>query len=113
MTGIFRTSAMISTVMRSREAQRSVQSDSPVRTEPRRNSIPPMKTAAKHLLAYLPRPQQESSCQPPNTLKVQMYYVFCWFIHLDGSAVPFRTSQKEALICNKTGMKTKQLKILI
>lgn len=60
--------------MCSREAQHSNMSDSTDRTEaePRRNSIPLMKTAAKHLLAYLPRPQQESSCQPPNTLKVPM-----------------------------------------
>lgn len=80
MTSIFRTSTMISSVICSREAQRSVQSDSTVRTEAehRRNSIPPMKTAAKHLLAYLPRPQQESSCQPPNSLKVPLILLMCY-----------------------------------
>ncbi|XP_037604146.1 G protein-activated inward rectifier potassium channel 3-like [Sebastes umbrosus] len=50
---------MISTVMCSRETLQNV--NSPIRTEPRRNTIPPTQTVtAKHLLAYLPRPQSES-----------------------------------------------------
>ncbi|XP_034463253.1 G protein-activated inward rectifier potassium channel 3-like [Hippoglossus hippoglossus] len=41
-----------------------------VRIEPRRNSIPPTQTlAAKHLLAYLPRPQPESIRYSPYTYK--------------------------------------------
>ncbi|XP_033495258.2 G protein-activated inward rectifier potassium channel 3-like [Epinephelus lanceolatus] len=44
---------------------------SPVRTEPRRNSIPPTQArTAKHLLAYLPRPQSESVRYTPYTYKV-------------------------------------------
>ena len=56
---------MISTVMCSGETLQNVQCNSrirgPVWAEPRRNSIPPTQTlTAKHLLAYLPRPQPES-----------------------------------------------------
>ncbi|XP_070839298.1 G protein-activated inward rectifier potassium channel 3-like [Chaetodon trifascialis] len=56
---------MISTVMCSRETLQNAQCNShirsPVRVEPRRNSIPPTQTlTAKHLLAYLPRTQPES-----------------------------------------------------
>ncbi|KAJ7996961.1 hypothetical protein DPEC_G00223960 [Dallia pectoralis] len=44
---------------------------SPTRIEPRRNSIPPVQTlTAKHLLAYLPRPAQESTPFTPNPKKV-------------------------------------------
>ncbi|KAM3601209.1 uncharacterized protein V6R79_009262 [Siganus canaliculatus] len=55
---------MISTVMCSRETPPNdrCHTRSLVRTEPRRNSIPPTQTlTAKHLLAYLPRPQPESN----------------------------------------------------
>ncbi|XP_029303761.1 G protein-activated inward rectifier potassium channel 3-like [Cottoperca gobio] len=65
---------MISTVICSRETPRDVQCNShvrsPVRLEPRRNSIPPTQTLiAKHLLAYLPRPQSESLRYTPYTHK--------------------------------------------
>ncbi|XP_078122803.1 G protein-activated inward rectifier potassium channel 3-like [Sander vitreus] len=65
---------MISTVMCSRETLQNGQCNShmrsSVRIEPRRNSIPPTQTlTAKHLLAYLPRPQSESSCYTPYTCK--------------------------------------------
>lgn len=71
---ILKTSVMISTVMCSRETLQNTQvhshSRSPVRIEPRRNSIPPTQAVtAIHLLAYLPRPQTESR---PNTHKVQL-----------------------------------------
>ncbi len=61
--------------MCSRETLQNVQSGthirSPVRTEPRRNSIPPTQTlTAKHLLAYLPRPQPQSVRYTPYTCKV-------------------------------------------
>ncbi|XP_054482188.1 G protein-activated inward rectifier potassium channel 3-like [Anoplopoma fimbria] len=63
---------MLPTVMCSRETLQNVQcishSRSPVRIEPRRNSIPPAQTlTAKHLLAYLPRPQAESIRHTPCT----------------------------------------------
>ncbi|XP_029923996.1 G protein-activated inward rectifier potassium channel 3-like [Myripristis murdjan] len=41
---------------------------SPLRGDPRRNSIPPTQTlTAKHLLAYLPRPQLDALQRPPHT----------------------------------------------
>ncbi|XP_070700193.1 G protein-activated inward rectifier potassium channel 3-like [Pempheris klunzingeri] len=62
---------MISTVMCSRETLQSGQCSSHIRVEPRRNSIPPTQTlTAKHLLAYLPRPQPESIRYTPYTYKV-------------------------------------------
>ncbi|XP_042287420.1 G protein-activated inward rectifier potassium channel 3-like [Thunnus maccoyii] len=65
---------MISTVMCSRETLLNIQCSSPnrssVRIEPRRNSIPPTQTlTAKHLLAYLPRPQPESIRYTPYSYK--------------------------------------------
>ncbi|XP_023148640.2 G protein-activated inward rectifier potassium channel 3-like [Amphiprion ocellaris] len=66
---------MISTVMLSRETLQNVQSNNHIRNalriEPRRNSIPPTQTlTAKHLLAYLPRPQSGSLRYSPYTCKV-------------------------------------------
>ncbi|XP_035522673.1 G protein-activated inward rectifier potassium channel 3-like [Morone saxatilis] len=66
---------MISTVMCSRETLQNAECKShirsPIRIEPRRNSIPPTQTlTAKHLLAYLPRPQPESIRYTPYTCKV-------------------------------------------
>ncbi|XP_041657968.1 G protein-activated inward rectifier potassium channel 3-like [Cheilinus undulatus] len=65
---------MISTVMCTRETLQSLQCNnhirSPVRTEPRRNSIPQTQiVTAKHQLANLPRPQTESVRFAPNTYK--------------------------------------------
>ncbi|KAM9348207.1 G protein-activated inward rectifier potassium channel 3-like [Symphorus nematophorus] len=66
---------MISTVMCSRETLQNNQCNnhirSSIRVEPRRNSIPPTQTlTAKHLLAYLPRPQPECNRYTPYTHKV-------------------------------------------
>lgn len=77
---ILKTSVMISTVMCRRETLHNTQVHShirsPVRIEPRRNSIPPTQAVtAKHLLAYLPRPQPESR---PNTHKVQLV-IYCLY----------------------------------
>ncbi|XP_032390340.1 G protein-activated inward rectifier potassium channel 3 [Etheostoma spectabile] len=64
---------MISTVMCSRETQNGPSNSyvrSSVRIKPRRNSVPPTQTlTAKHLLAYLPRPQSESVRFTPYTCK--------------------------------------------
>ncbi|XP_053170866.1 G protein-activated inward rectifier potassium channel 3-like [Scomber japonicus] len=62
---------MISTVAFSRETILSVKcSRSSVKNEPRRNSIPPTQTlTAKHLLAYLPRPQPECIRYNPYSYK--------------------------------------------
>ncbi|KAF3840664.1 hypothetical protein F7725_006526 [Dissostichus mawsoni] len=69
-----RTSAMLSTVMCSRETLPSFEFNSrrrsPVRIEPRRNTIPATQTlTAKHLLAYLPRPQSETIRYTPYSHK--------------------------------------------
>lgn len=90
----FSTSVMISTVMCSREMLRNTQCNShipsPVRIEPRRNSIPPTQTlTAKHLLAYLPRPQPESS---RHTHKVQLsilYDVIWGFLEFEKAVFTF------------------------
>ncbi|XP_034540011.1 G protein-activated inward rectifier potassium channel 3-like [Notolabrus celidotus] len=65
---------MISTVMCTRETLQNVQCNdhirSPVRIEPRRNSIPQTQSlTAKHLQAHLPRPQTESVRFSPYTYK--------------------------------------------
>ncbi|XP_059207250.1 G protein-activated inward rectifier potassium channel 3-like [Centropristis striata] len=65
---------MISTVMCSRETLQNVQCNnhirSSVRVAPRRNTIPQTQAlTAKHLLAYLPRPQSESIRYTPYTYK--------------------------------------------
>ncbi|XP_068456272.1 G protein-activated inward rectifier potassium channel 3-like [Clinocottus analis] len=65
---------MISTMMCSRETLQNFQCNShirsPVRIEPRRNSIPPTQTlTAKHLMAYMPRPLSESIHYTPCTYK--------------------------------------------
>ncbi len=72
---------MISTVMCSRESLQNVQCNShirsPVRIEPRRNTIPPTQAlTAKHLLAYLPRPQPESVRYTPYTYKVRLSILY-------------------------------------
>ncbi|XP_073334985.1 G protein-activated inward rectifier potassium channel 3-like [Pagrus major] len=78
---------MISTVTCSRETLPNVHRSGHIRStvgiEPRRNSIPPTQTlTAKHLLAYLPRPQQESV---PYTYKVTTESI-------NGSTMTERTS---------------------
>ncbi|KAI4814468.1 hypothetical protein KUCAC02_003661 [Chaenocephalus aceratus] len=65
---------MLSTVMCSRETLPSFEFNSrrrsPVRIEPRRNTIPATQTlTAKHLLAYLPRPQSETIRYTPYSHK--------------------------------------------
>ncbi|XP_065818959.1 G protein-activated inward rectifier potassium channel 3-like [Labrus bergylta] len=65
---------MISTVMCTREMLQNVQCNnhirSPIRIEPRRNSIPQTQAVtAKHLVANLPRPQTEALRFTPYTYK--------------------------------------------